>query len=224
MNLPSRYMNVCPDIELRFDDQVVPGHSQVLSLSSNVLKEAIEAGRGGASHTKQDPLSIPMHGTCSVDWLTVVPFIYPGEQPQVKWDNLEALLLLGDKYDMPDLASRAAKFLAAHQGELNSTKNDSKYIWKWILLLDKAAAGKDWESLFEKCIQRVANSFKATCTRENMKGLSREAMEMLASALAGTMTFKSPEIPGICPCCKGRTASLNSVQYYCNSCSMGFSG
>ena len=129
----------------------------------------------------------------------MVPFIYPGEQPEVTWNNLDSLLVLGDKYDMPDLASRAAKFLEAHQKELNGSGKDPKYIWKWILLLDHAAAGK--ESLCESCIQRVTVFFKGTCTRDNMKGLSREALEMMASALAGTMAFKNP-IVGICPCCK----------------------
>ena len=201
MSLPSQYMEVDPDIELRFDyDKIVPGHSQVLSLSSNVLKEAIKAGSGGASDTKQCLLSIPMQGTCSTEWLRVVPFFYPGEQPEVTWDNVEVLLVLGNKYDMPDLESRAAKFLDAHHQELNSIEQDSKYIWKWILLLDNAAAGK--ESLYENCIQRLTVYFRNTCTRENMKGLSKEAVEMLASALAGTMTFKNPiDLRGVCPCC-----------------------
>ena len=221
MSLPSQYMEVDPDIELRFDDKIVPGHSQVLSLTSNVLKEAIKTGSGGAPNTKQGPLSIPMQGTCSTDWLTVVPFIYPGaEQPEVTWANLEPLLVLGDKYDMPSLASRAAKFLEAHQHELNSTEKDSKYIWKWLLLLDNAAAGK--ESLMESCIQRVAYFFKATCTRKNMEGLSKEAVGMLASALAGTMTFKKPIERGICPRCSNPGYDYGAIRpngqrYSCQS-------
>ena len=53
-------MQVDPDVELRFDEKVVPGHSQVLGLSSNVLKEAIKAGSGEYFNGKQGPLSIPM--------------------------------------------------------------------------------------------------------------------------------------------------------------------
>jgi hypothetical protein len=51
MSLPCRYMEVDPDVELCFDDKVVPGHSQLLSLSSKVLKEAIKAGSSQGAST-----------------------------------------------------------------------------------------------------------------------------------------------------------------------------
>jgi hypothetical protein len=196
MSLPSRYMEVEPDIKLCFDDKVVPGHSQLLSLSSNVLKEAIKAGSNeGASTTrKKRCMHIPMTGTSSSEWLKVVPFIYPGDEAEVTWDNVEALLVLGDKYDMPDLACRASKFLNTHLKELNNKAQDCKYIWKWILLLDHAAAGN--KSLCDSCIKRVALCFKSTCTMENMKGLSRDAVERLAAALAGTLPLQRPSLYG----------------------------
>jgi hypothetical protein len=198
LDLPTRYMEVDPDIELCFDDRVVPGHSQLLSLWSNVLKEAVKTGISsqfqGGSAAKETKLSIPMKGTSSSDWLKVVPFIYPGnDEVEVTWDNLEALLVLGDKFDMPDLAYRATKFLVAHHANLSSHDKDPKNIWKWILLLDQHAAGLKNKSLvLESCIQRAAVYFKDTCTRQNTNGLSREAVEMLAAALAASSTSGVP--------------------------------
>jgi hypothetical protein len=201
MSLPSRYMEVDPDVELCFDDKVVPGHSQLLSFSSKVLKEAIKAGSSqGASIsvTKETQLmSIPMKGTSSSDWLKVVPFIYlrdDGMVAAVTWDNVEALLVLGDKYDMPGVACRASKFLNKNQKEMNSNEKDPNYIWKWILLLDHMATAGN-KPVFESCIQKVALRFKETCTMDNMKVLSKEGVEMLAGTLAGTV------LPRGCPFC-----------------------
>jgi hypothetical protein len=218
--LPTRYMEMDPDVELCFDDKIVPGHSQLLGLWSKVLKDAINAGSGqGASTTDKTQLRIPMNGTSSSDWLKVMPFIYPGDEAEVTWDNLEALLVLGDKFDMPDLASRASKFLNAHQAELNSNNQDSKYIWKWILLLDHAAGNK---SLCESCIQRVATQFRSTCNRENIKGLSREVMEMLTVALA-----ENDPPQKVCPSCRRQgidmgSARLANHRYYCSACHFYF--
>ena len=225
LNLPSRYMEVDPDVDLCFDDKIIPGHSQLLSLWSNVLKEAIKAGSGSESNGgRSQLLSIPMTGTSSTDWLKIVPFIYPDEQQEVTWDNLEALLVLGDKYDISGLATRAANFLDANQNELKGDDKDSKYIWKWILLLDSAAAGS--EAMYEICIQRAALFFKNTCTRANMKELSKEEVEVLASTMAATMPISS-SIKGICPRCKNRgidqgSARAASQKYYCSRCSSFF--
>jgi hypothetical protein len=190
-SLPRSYLTVPSDVELSFDDKVMPGHSQLLSLWSKVLKEAIETGssQGASAVTKEThQLSIPMNGTSSIDWLKVVPFIYPphGGEATVTWHNVKALLVLGDKYDMPGLACKALKFLDTHQAEMNAIDKDHKYIWKWILLLDHTAASNQ-SLVLKACIKRAASgSLKNTCTRENMKGLSRDAVEMLAAALAGT--------------------------------------
>ena len=217
VDLPSEYMVVDPDVELCFDDGAVPGHSQLLGFCSNDLREAVQAGSGGASNGgEKSQLSIPMPGTSSTDWLKLIPFIYPGDQPEVTWDNVEALLVLGNKYDIPRLASRATQFVSAHQHELDTLPESCSYIWKWIFLLDNAAIpGR--EGLFEDCIQIVATNsqFKRTCKRENMKGLSTKALEMLASALAGMFPFK-----GWCPTCiiPGEPSRKRIGYLVCNRC------
>jgi hypothetical protein len=193
-DLPTRLLlEVDPDIELCVDDKVVPGHSQLLSLWSNVLKEAIKTcvSSQDVSATEKAHLSIPMKGTSSSDWLKVVPFMYPRQdEVEVTWDNLEALLVLGDKFDMPGLAYQATKFLDANQANLNINDKDIKNTWKWMLLLDHAAAVN--KSLLESFVQRAAVCFRETCTRKNMKCLSRESVEALAAALAGTSKSKMP--------------------------------
>ena len=224
MSLPSQHLEVNPDVILQFDDGAVPGHSQLISLWSKVLREAVDTGYYGraASGLEYDhPFKLPMVGTRSADWLKVVPFIYPGDGAEVTWDNLEALLVLGDKYDMPHLASRAAKFLNTHVAELNSNEEDDKYIWNWIYLLDRAAGAN--RSLCDSCISRVATYFKVTCTSENMKGLSRGAVERLASALAGTLTHLD-STRRFCPRC-GRTDASRmrwrpglGREYFCTIC------
>jgi hypothetical protein len=133
-----------------------------------------------------------MKGSSSSDWLKAVPFIYPGEGAEVTWENLEELLVLGDKYHMPDLASRASKFLKAHQAELNSDDKDYKYIWKWILLLDHAAGKK---SLCEACIQRVATQFSHTCTREEHEGFIQRGSGNAGDCLGWNTVMVSGQMP-----------------------------
>ena len=233
VDLPSEYMVVDPDVVLCFDDHAVLGHSQLLSFWSNVLRGAIQAGSGGACNGGgKGPLSIPMSGTSSTDWLKLVPFFYPGDQPeQVTWDNVEALLVLGDKYDIPKLASRALQFLKAHLHELNISKGSCRYIWKWVSLLDNAAAADGRGCVFEKCIQTVTTSFRDTCTMENMKGLSTQALAMLASALARTLPSKNTSKSvsrGWCPTCRIAGTPLETPEnspvsltriYRCSRCS-----
>jgi hypothetical protein len=155
-------------------------------------------------------------------------FIYPGEDSEGTWDNLEALLVLGDKYDMPGLASLAIKFLDVNQRELNGNAQDTKYIWKWIYLLDRKATDSN-KPVREISMQRAALCFKSKCTMEIMKGLSREAMEMLAATLPGTVPFQG-DLRGICKSCgyqgydSGSLLSgLYQKSYFCNFCDREFS-
>ena len=221
-------MDVDLEVSLCFDDLMILGHSQVLGLHSKVLREAVKAGSstaGSPANTNEGGLSIPMAGTSSTDWLKVVPFIYPGQPyAELTGDNLEALLVVGDKYDMPDLAHRVSTFLAAHLEELNSNPGDPMYVWTWISLLDRVAADIAYTGLLERCIKVVAERFKYTCTEENMQHLSRRALVMLASVLARSSHF----VPnGSCPKCRTSSqvralCSLPDANYYCPRCTYFF--
>jgi hypothetical protein len=90
---------VAADLEFVFDDgTTLPGHAQLLSMCSKVLRTAMEAGSSSSSSTINNnssvhsnlPLRISMPGTSRSDWLTAMAFAYPLEQqPEVTWDNLE---------------------------------------------------------------------------------------------------------------------------------------
>jgi hypothetical protein len=170
------------DITLRFDDKELPGHSQLLVIWSSVLGEAVLAIKGS-----NDPPMIPMDGTVSSDWLKVAAFMYPSgsPRPEVSWDNVEALLVLADKYDMPGIGSMAADFLkSVPEYEFSSSSTAQDGIWKWLLLSDRVAAGHP--QLLEDLIQKVAASFQQTCTEENVGRLSQRSVVLLTCALAGT--------------------------------------
>jgi hypothetical protein len=100
----------------------------------------------------------------------------------VSWDNLEALLVLSDKYDIPGIASMAADFLKSVT-DFSSSSTAPTYIWKWLLVVDRMAAQ---QPVLEDLIQKVAASFKQTCTQDNVKTLSLPSSVLLTCALAGT--------------------------------------
>ena len=183
MDTLTEYMSMEADITLCFDDQELPGHSQLLILWSNVLRGAVLAARGSVlSHAT---IRVPMTGTASSDWLKVAAFMYPSgaPRPEVTWDNLEALLVLADKYDIPAIASMASEFLKVCGGFSSNSKNQH-YIWKWLPILDRMAGSH--KELLEDAIQKTAASHKLTCTPENVQSLSQQSIVLLTCALAGT--------------------------------------
>ena len=171
------------DVILCFDDEEVPSHSQLLRMWSNVLCEVIAAEYGDRKDGKS--LRIPMTGSSSSDWIEVAAFLYPVSEPaQVTWSNLEAVLVVGDKYDMPHIMSRGVKFLDAHMHELNTTEGHEKYIWKWLYLMDKTAELP--ECSVRNCLLRL-KGFNHTCTMARVQQLSRGTVDLLVAAFAGTM-------------------------------------
>jgi hypothetical protein len=106
-------------------------------------------------------------------------FAYPSVEPAaVSWDNLEALLVLGDKYDMPVLREKAGGFLTSHVKDLAA---DSAQLWKWMKLADKASL----PAAVETCVAAISRRHRSSCcVKDNLQGLSREAVEALVCALA----------------------------------------
>ena len=174
------------DVILLFDDGDLPGHTLILQLWSGVMGEALKTCQ---STKESGSVIIPMPGTMSSDWLKVAAFMYPSEAEAatVSWDNLEALLVLSDKYDMPAIAVKGAIFLDAHSSELGHWEDDPKNIWKWLPLLDKAVLCCNLSKhLLENCIFRAVSKFRQTCSAENLGSLSPSSVILLATAMAGT--------------------------------------
>lgn len=137
------------DVELAFDDDstMLPAHSQLLRLCSGVLAKALEASAAVVDgRVDGRAMRIPLPGTSRADWLTAMRFVYPAfaPLPVVTWDNLELLLTLGGKYDMPLLLDCANAFLRDNAGQLGKgiSRQDA---WTWLSLADKhgLAAVKD---------------------------------------------------------------------------------
>jgi hypothetical protein len=49
---------------------------------------------------------------------------------QVTWSNLETLLVLGAKLDMPAILAHAASFIENHMCLLDMAEGGSRFIWK----------------------------------------------------------------------------------------------
>jgi hypothetical protein len=79
-------------------------HSQMLSISSAVLKDVIESTDTSSTVAWEGKKVIPLPGTSKQQWMHIAPFLYPPAadvaEAVVDWDNLEAVLVLGHKYDM----------------------------------------------------------------------------------------------------------------------------
>ena len=220
-----------PDLQLTFDDrQLLPGHSQILGQWSNVLRDVVcmspppthtsstaDTNMTSRSHStttttnnnsssSSSMLTIPLPGTKVSDWLKCMAFAYPSVEPAtVNWDNLEALLLLGDKYDMPVLREKAGVFLTAHIKDITAAEQ----LWKWMKLADKAGL----KAAVEMCVTAISLRHRSSCVKENLQGLSREGVEMLVCALAAWPSSRSSSM--LLSHSQLRTgASPSSVYYY----------
>ena len=141
------------DVQLQFEDAVLPGHSLILSMWSDVRREAVKlAFLSPESSSGKRPI-IPLPGTRSKDWLKVAAFMYPNEPHVVTWDNLEALLELGDKHEMPALLKYASGFFDQHAMEVSADRTSPKSCFKWLPLLEKTEC-KD--EIVVKCMTAVA--------------------------------------------------------------------
>jgi hypothetical protein len=197
-------LEVEPDVILRFEDgEDVPAHALILRFWSGVLGETLRATKPPAEGSS-GPMVIPMTGTLRSDWLKVAAFMYPSDIGIVSWDNLKALMVLADKYDMPAIALKAATFLDEHCNELTDIQitdyklqNDiivsEYYIWKWLPLLEKAVLCCKSKRLLERCLFTAAGPFRETCTAEHLASLSHESLVLFGTAMAGTLEFSAHE-------------------------------
>lgn len=125
--------------------------------------------------------------------------MYPIIPPaQVSWNNLETLLVLGAKLDMPAILAHAASFIQSHMCLLDMAEGGTRFIWKWLPLLD--AAGLD--EVCALCIERAVQLGKTSCgVPSRLQGLSSKALQRLVLCLA---------TDGYCFACTPRNVSRNS--------------
>ena len=125
------------DVQLQLDDAVLPGHWQVLSMWSDVLREAVKLAFLSPESSSGKGHMILLPGTRSKDWLKVAAFMYPNEPHVVSWDNLEALLELGDKYEMPQVLGAVSSFICSQAQAEKGPCQDSGRAWKSLQLADQ---------------------------------------------------------------------------------------
>ena len=200
-----------PDLELKFDDgSTLQGHASLLSLASGVLKAAIELGEGstaamGASNSKAASnaclITITLTGTSKEDWLEAMKFVYPvSPTPTVSFDNLELLMVIGSKYDMPSLLSRANTFLIQHTQQLVHAPKDSPLaIWKWLKLTDQACLEEACEACVAKLLELPASGMPVGA--QELLRLSPITLRLLVAEMSKVVAEVGPN-KTFCSRCK----------------------
>ncbi|KAF8060600.1 Pacrg [Scenedesmus sp. PABB004] len=204
------------DVDLVFggSEELVPAHRSVLALWSGVLAMALETetaegqiggpqqqragapgpggggGGGGGAQQQRGRRRVAMPGTSVEAWLQVAAFMYPLiPPPSVSWDNLEVLLTLGAKLDMPAILARAGAFVETHMCLLDMAEGGTRFVWRVLQLTD--AAGLD--AVCDTCIQRaVALDRRSAASPANLAGLSVWALQRLVTHLAAERGDASP--------------------------------
>jgi hypothetical protein len=161
-------------------------HANILSMTSLVFRDVIEstspvaASLFESSSERGSKMVIPLPGTTKEQWMQIAPFLYPPAavpfEAKVTWDNLEAVLVLGHKYDMKYLFGEGSKFLIANMNSADGTPCSSQYVWKWLRVC--ACFGLD--DLLDKCIARMQFLYNGAAVHEqHLEGLPYEALKRL---------------------------------------------
>eukprot|EP00775_Hariotina_reticulata_P003777 gene3777-4036_t len=110
-----------------------PAYQQLAtSASGPILQDVIEATDSTASSDGYGRRIIPLPGTTKEQWMQIVPFLYPpaamADLPEaaVTWDNLEAVLVLGDKYDMKGLVNKGRDFVRNNARSMSSDERSNQ--------------------------------------------------------------------------------------------------
>eukprot|EP00775_Hariotina_reticulata_P011740 gene11740-11885_t len=84
-------------------------------MSSPVLADVIQSTDTSSTGAWSGMKVIPLPGTTKEQWIQIAPFLYPSAadvaEAAVTWDNLEAVLVLGNKYDIKGLLALGSAFL-----------------------------------------------------------------------------------------------------------------
>lgn len=112
--------------------------------------------------------------------MQITPFLYPAAadapKARITWDNLEAVLVLGNKYDMKGLVQKGSAFLKARKEKLDKQHDSSKFVWKWL----KLTAQLGLDDLVLCCIGAVKRLYKHMRLQEQqIAGLPYEALKQL---------------------------------------------
>lgn len=60
--------------------------------------------------------------------------VYPvTPQRRLTWENMDAVMLIADKYGMPAIMQRAEYFIMDHLNDLSIDRNNKSFAWTWIL-------------------------------------------------------------------------------------------
>jgi hypothetical protein len=184
-------------------------HSQVLAMCSPVLRVAIQSTDNSSSSTGdwEGKKVIPLPGTSKQQWMHIAPFLYPPAadvaEAVVDWDNLEAVLVLGHKYDMKGLLRKGSIFLQENSAKLDRQQSSKMYVWKWLNITGRVFGSSE---PVLSCIKSVARLYSGTRVgQKEIEGLTYDALKLLL--LQGCLVWAGH------PCAKGASVLLDGVVY-----------
>ena len=205
----ARLLDGEPDVVLRFGTETLCGHATLLRLASGVLRNALEAHKASpAVSASKEPhgsaIEIPMDGTAKQDWLLIMEFIYPVvPTPRVTLENLEVLVQLAHKYEIPVVLHRADHFLKSHIVSLvgNSCSDFATHVWKWLTVADQSGL----EDACAACVAKLLTEPKAAaqvCSPEALQGISPKTLHRLVGSMSQRLAEQGPG-KAYCSTCKG---------------------
>jgi hypothetical protein len=198
-----RLMSLNADTELRFDDGVLKSNSNVMSVFSSVLCNAIEAHSAGDDNNNNSSSStnscnsgtivIPMDGVTKEQWLNVAPFWHPLKQsPVVKsCDEAELLLDIGSRFELHPVVENACAYVTANADGLfgaryfkfENVDHDISpgSVWKSLLKAD----GLHLTSCIPALVKRATAIDRPGCSNlANIQELSAPILQQLVVELA----------------------------------------
>eukprot|EP00775_Hariotina_reticulata_P011739 gene11739-11884_t len=152
-------------------------------MCTSVIKDVIETtdtSSSGSTGAWSGMKIIPLPGTTKEQWMQIAPFLYPSAadvaEAAVTWTNLEAVLVLGNKYDMKGLMRKGSAFLKANSSQLDKNTGGNRFAWKWLKLIGQLGL----DELLWCCIKAVKNLYGSTAVQpEDIEGLPNEALRQL---------------------------------------------
>jgi hypothetical protein len=176
-------------------------HANILSMSSSVLRSVIEAAGdvSKSSHTDCMKVTIALPGTSKQQWMQIAPFLYPPAadvaEAVVDWDNLEAVLVLGHKYDMKGLLRKGSDYLKENVSCMVGDDSSNMFVWKWLRL----TACLGLTEPLDECIQQMASLYcHQRVVKEHIEGLPAGIyMRLMLQACEWSVSSQATTVPPV---------------------------
>lgn len=153
------------------DGKNVCVHALLLQLASPVLRDCLDCNRDADG-------SINMPDETSEEWVPVLRFLYPTEpNPDVCWENVEALLKVSHKYNIKLVLDACIKFLTSNTctvEDVGTTVVRPSNMFKWLSLSEAYGLDEIYNKFMKEVQERCSNCANKTrsWSREDERFLS----------------------------------------------------